>query len=152
MALLSLPSSRHRWRDAPEPRPSAPQPAAGTALRPSRTAGLSRNKRALVRSIPVLLIIALAALLVAWVSGPSTMTPSEVSLNAHDQVLRDVVRRTGDYSMSVGRLDCVEMSPGNGNCLADLRSKTHQADGLMVAVGYVVDPTNGQLELVVKLP
>lgn len=113
---------------------------------------MSRRRRLLVRGLPALVLVALMLLLGAWVTGPNTMTPAEVSRNAHEQVLRDVIRRTGDFSMTVGPLDCVEMQPGRGNCLADLRSKTHRADGLMVAVGYVVDPAGGQLELVVKLP
>ena len=106
----------------------------------------------MVRVVPALALAGGVVALGAWVSGPTTMTPAEVSHAAHDQVLRDVVHRTGDFSMSVGPLDCIEMQPGRGNCLADLRSETHRADGLMVAVGYVVDPANGQLELVVKLP
>lgn len=155
MPLLNLSTSddRPRWRDAPEPR-AARDAAATGAPRPvsSRRVRLGRRQRLVRRGLPAVCGIVLAGLLISWVTGPSTMAPDQVAESAHEQVLRDVIRRTGDYSMSVGKLDCIEMRPGRGNCLADLRSKRHRADGLLVAVGYVVDPDDGQLELVVKLP
>lgn len=151
MAFIHSPStSRPRWRDAPQP--ARPQAEPGTFAAGGRARGLSRRRRLLLRGVPMLLALAGIVVLIAWATGPNTMTPAEVSENAHEQVLRDVISRTGDFSMTVGRLDCVEMHPGRGNCLADARSKAHRADNLMIAVGYVVDPGNGQLELVVKLP
>ena len=149
MALQSTTSTRSAAaRALPTPAASA-RVAVGARAEPEP---LARWKR-LLRLVPLgALLIALAALLIGWFTGPDGMTPAEVARNAHDQVMRDVIQRTGDYSMTIGPLDCVEIAPGRGNCLADAQSITHKADGLMVAVGYVVDPGNGQLELVVKLP
>jgi hypothetical protein len=155
MALLHLSTSgdRPRWRDAPEPRAVRDAAAAGVGRSAWVQQGaLSRRQRFVRRGLPVVAVLVLAGLLISWVTGPNTRSPEQVSESAHEQVLRDVIRRTGDYSMTVGKLDCIEILPGRGNCLADLRSKHHRADGLLVAVAYVVDPDDGQLELVVKLP
>lgn len=169
MAILH--HSTPRWRDAPQPRQQAPEggsaggPEAGSpapapgpdastaaASQARRARRARRIRRLTLRALPVALVLGGVGALATWASAPSTMSPEEVARAAHEQVVRDVVDRTGDFSTTVGKLDCVEIAPGRGNCLADVRSEAHQADALMIAVGYVVDPDDGQLELVVKLP
>ncbi|MFT4036497.1 MAG: hypothetical protein QM679_13065 [Patulibacter sp.] len=83
--------------------------------------------------------------------GSSTPTADEVAAKIHDDVGRDVLSRTGDFTATVGPLDCVELGSGVGSCLANLTSSTHRADHVMVAVHYEI-ATNGQVTWQVRLP
>lgn len=83
--------------------------------------------------------------------GSSTPDPSDVAREIHDDVARDVLDRTHDFTASIGPLDCVETSPGRGSCLANLVSASHRADHVMIAVHYDVDP-NGKVTWMVRLP
>jgi hypothetical protein len=103
------------------------------------------------RILPAIAVLLSTLLFVGWFRGPDHLTAAEVGVAVHDRVVREVIERTHDYSWTVGKLDCVELKPGRGNCLADARSNTHRADHVMVAVAYRPG-SHGQLDLAVKLP
>lgn len=83
--------------------------------------------------------------------GPGeAASPTEVASDIHAQVTRQIVDRTDDFSVTVGPLDCVELQPGKGNCLADVTLRGHQSDNVMVAVTYEDD--GGGYNLLIKMP
>jgi len=101
-------------------------------------------------------LIALALFVAAGVGvgaaqGSSTPDPSEVGRRLHADVTRDVLSRTRDFTATVGPLDCVEVHPGKGSCLANLTSSSHRADHVMVAVSYEVGE-NDHIDWGVRLP
>ncbi len=102
-----------------------------------------------------LLILALFALVgvagAAVAQGSSTPDPSEIAKEIHRDVTREVLSRTRDYSVTIGPLDCVEVRPGVGSCLANYTSNAHRTDHLMIAVTYRVGPDD-QLTWNVRLP
>lgn len=109
---------------------------------------LSRRTR---RPLIVLALFAIGGLGAAVARGSSTPDPQEVAVEIHDDVARDVLSRTRDFTATVGPLDCVETRPGLGSCLANLTSSTHRADHLMIAVHYEV-AADGHLSWGVRLP
>ncbi|MBO9531459.1 MAG: hypothetical protein J7513_00590 [Solirubrobacteraceae bacterium] len=109
---------------------------------------LSRRTR---RPVILLALFAVGGLGAAVARGSSTPDPAQVALELHDDVSRDVLSRTRDFTAAVGPLDCVETRPGIGSCLANLTSSSHRADHLMVAVTYEVGP-DGHLVWSVRLP
>ena len=130
-----------------QPLPSA---RARAAFDPHEAA-LLRRRRLMRRLVPVLAGVLLLVLAIQRLDGPDAPTPpAEVALDIRDQVTRDVISRTDDYSVTVGPLDCVELHPGKGNCLADVKLTAHRADNVMVAVTYTQD--GGDYDLVIKMP
>lgn len=104
-----------------------------------------------LRLIPAAALIALLIVVIGRLAGDGGPTPaSEVALDIRDQVTRDIIARTEDYSVTVGPLDCVALQPGKGNCLADVKLAGHRSDNVMVAVSYT-DAGNGY-DLVIKMP
>lgn len=77
-------------------------------------------------------------------------SPAEVAGDIRDDVTRKVISRTEDYSATVGPLDCVELQPGRGNCLADVKLAGHRHDQVMVAVTYTQQ--RGGYDILVKMP
>ncbi len=127
-----------------------PSPRARAAFDPRDGARL-RRQRLLRRLIPLLAVILLVVFGVQRLGGPAAPAePSEVAAEIRDQVTRDIIARTDDYSVTVGPLDCVELHPGKGNCLADVKLASHRADRVMVAVTYTDD--GGDYDLVIKMP
>lgn len=118
------------------------RPAAATTLMFAR-----RTRRPLI----ILALFAIGGLGAAVARGSSTPDPAKVAVQLHDDVVRDVLSRTGDFTATVGSLDCVELTPGKGSCLGNLTSTAHRADHLMVAVRYEVGP-DGHLDWSVRLP
>ncbi|MDQ8047037.1 MAG: hypothetical protein AAGC46_12750 [Solirubrobacteraceae bacterium] len=152
MASSTTPASARRARVA---RRNAGTPRwDGQAAFDGRPIGAqpSRGRRLLTRTGPLALLLICLPFLVSLIKGPGFMTPAQVSAKAHDEVLRQVIARTGDYSTTIGRLDCVQIEPGKGNCLADYRTQSHQTDGLMVAAAYDLQRGSNDLNLVIKLP
>ena len=76
--------------------------------------------------------------------------PAEVAAQIQDQVTRELIARTNDYSLRVGPLDCVSLQPDKGNCLADVQYRGHRKDDVMIAVTYT--DLGDQYELVIKMP
>jgi hypothetical protein len=111
-----------------------------------------RRRRLLLRGVPLLALVVAFPFAIGWIHGSRAVTARQVEQSSHDEVLRQVIERSGDYSMTIGPLDCVQLGDGWGNCLADARSNAHRTDHLMVAVGYKVDPGSGALALSVRLP
>lgn len=110
-----------------------------------------RRQRLLRRLVPVLALVLLAVFGLQRLGGPGTpASASEVALDIRDQVTRDIITRTDDYSATVGPLDCVELHPGKGNCLADVKLASHRADRVMVAVTYTDE--GDDYDLVIKMP
>jgi hypothetical protein len=132
-------------------RPSVPTgvPRAAPMVRAARP---RRRRRFLLRAVPLLALAAIFPFAISWLHGDHAITAQQVEQSAHDEVLRQVIERSGDYSMTIGPLDCVQLGDGWGNCLADAKSNTHRTDHLMVAVGYKVTPGSGSLSLSVRLP
>lgn len=94
--------------------------------------------RATHRPLIVLALVAAAGVGATVARGSSTPKPSEVARAIHGDVQRDVLSRTKDFTVALGPLDCVELRPRHGSCLANLTSNRHRADHLMVAVYYEV--------------
>ncbi|MBJ7471484.1 MAG: hypothetical protein JHD16_09285 [Solirubrobacteraceae bacterium] len=144
---MTTPQTTTRSRGIRQPLPAARPRAAYDR----RAHAKARRRRILLRFVPA---VALAGLLLMGLSrladGSGTTTPSEVAVDIQDQVKRDIISRTDDYSVSVGPLSCVELKPGKGNCLADVKLGAHRADNVMVAVTYTVE--DGEYDLVIKLP
>jgi hypothetical protein len=103
------------------------------------------------RPLIVLALFAIGGVGAAVARGSSTPDPAQVAIELHDDIARDVLSRTGDFTATVGPLDCVEVTPGAGSCLANLTSSAHRADHLMVAVRYDVGP-DGHLTWRVRMP
>lgn len=111
----------------------------------------ARRRRLVLRFLPALTVVGILVFGLSRVIGPSqAASPSEVADDIHAQVTRQIVDRTDDYSVSVGPLDCVELQPGKGNCLADVKLSGHRADNVMVAVTYEDD--GGGYDLLIKMP
>jgi hypothetical protein len=109
---------------------------------------LSRRTR---QPLIVLSLFAIAGVGAAVARGSASPDPAEVAKMLHDDVSRDVLSRTKDFTATVGPLDCVELSPNTGSCLANLTSTSHRADHVMVAVRYEVG-AEGHLTWSVRLP
>lgn len=103
------------------------------------------------RPLAILALFAAAGVGAAVARGSSTPAPDEVARAIHRDVARDVLSRTGDYSATVGPLDCVEVRPRHGSCLANLTTNAHRTDHVMIAVAYEVGPDD-QLTWIVRLP
>lgn len=103
------------------------------------------------RPLVALTLFAAAGIGTAVARGSSTPDPSQVAKQIHDDVARDVLDRTHDFTASVGPLDCVETDPRTGSCLANLVSASHRADHVMIAVHYDIAP-DGQITWTVRLP
>ncbi|MEH3054738.1 MAG: hypothetical protein PGN13_12160 [Patulibacter minatonensis] len=91
-----------------------------------------------IRPLIVLTLFAVAGVGAAVARGSSPPAPEQVAKQIHGDVTRDVLSRTGDFTATVGPLDCIETKPGLGSCLANFTSSTHRADHLMIAVHYEV--------------
>ncbi len=127
-----------------------PPARARTAYDPRAIARM-RRRRMVVRLLPALTVVGLFVFGLSRVlGGASPASPAEVASDIREEVTRTVVDRTDDYSATVGPLDCVELQPGRGNCLADVKLASHRSDNVMVAVTYVDD--GGDYELLVKMP
>jgi hypothetical protein len=111
-----------------------------------------RRRRLVAIGVVTLLVAVLGYAVAGATRGPVTMSPSEVELAIREGAVRDFVRRTGDPSANLGRIDCVELKPGEGNCLADAVSAKHQTDHVMVGIQYWVNPVTGALKETVKMP
>ncbi len=104
------------------------------------------------RPLLILALFALAGVVGAAVAqGSSTPDPNDVAREIHRDVSRDVLSRTRDYSATVGPLDCVEVRPGHGSCLANFTSNEHRTDHVMIAVAYEVGPDD-RITWSVRLP
>ena len=122
--------------------------SARTMLLPSaRPMFPSRTRRPLA----LLALFAAAGVGAAVAHGSSTPDPTEIAQRLHADVTRDVLSRTGDFTANVGPLDCVEVKPGAGSCLANLTSAAHRADHVMIAVSYSVG-ADGHITWGVRLP
>ena len=117
-------------------------------LLPSASPMLPNHTR---RPLAILALFAAAGVGAAVARGSSTPDPSQIARQLQDDVTRDVLDRTGDFTANVGPLDCVEVKPGAGSCLANLTSASHRADHVMIAVSYTVD-AHGHIEWGVRLP
>jgi hypothetical protein len=115
---------------------------------------LSAHMRTTLRSRRPLLALVLFVVVgggAAVARGSASLDPDDVAAEIHNDVSRDVLSRTRDFSATVGPLDCVEVRPRAGSCLANLTSNAHRTDHLMVAVAYEVGPDE-QLTWSVRLP
>lgn len=103
------------------------------------------------RPLIALALFAAGGIGAAVARGSSSPDPADVARQIHSDVARDVLSRTGDFTATVGPLDCVEMEPGKGSCLANLTTSAHRADHVMIAVHYEV-ARDGSLTWGVRLP
>jgi hypothetical protein len=108
----------------------------------------SRNPR---RPLLILALFVAAGIGAAVARGSATPHPDDVARQIHGDVAREVLSRTRDFSATVGPLDCIEIRPGVGSCLANLTSNAHRTDHVMVSVAYEVGPEE-QLSWIVRLP
>lgn len=129
-----------------------PLPAArARAAFDPRKVARARRRRLLLRFVPFVVIASLLIFGLSRAIGPShPKPPSQVASDIHDDVARTIVDRTDDYTATVGPLDCVELQPGKGNCLANVKLAGHHSDHVMVAVTYT--QTGGDYDLLVKMP
>ncbi len=129
-----------------------PLPAArARAAFDPRAVARVRRRRLVLRFIPALTVLGIFVFGVTRVIGAGTpASPAEVAADIHEEVTRQIVARTDDYSAAVGPLDCVELQPGKGNCLADVELSGHRSDNVMVAVTYTDD--GGGYDLLIKMP
>lgn len=139
--------------------PSAAQPLApGVAAEHLRARGLTaspaerrrRRRKRLAGAAGTLAVIA-----AAWVAidrSAQPPSPEQVAERIHESVQRDAAAQSGDPTIKVGKLDCVEIAPGRGNCLADATSSWRPMEGMMLAVSYEPDPRTGDLSWSLRLP
>lgn len=131
---------------------AAPLAAPGPVGQSRGRITVRRRRRVLLRLAPVVaLVLALLFVAVDRLRGPEELTADEVAVQIHDQVTREVIARTDDFSTKLGPLDCVELGPSRGSCLATVSLADHQTDRVMVAVAYEAGP-GGDLKLAIKLP
>lgn len=135
-----------RGRGVRQPLPAA---KARTAFDP-RPAARARRRRLLLRFVPAVAFLGLLVMGFDKLGVGEPASPAEVARDIRDDVTRKVISRTEDYSATVGPLDCVELQPGRGNCLADVALSGHRHDNTMVAVTYTQQ--RGGYDILVKLP
>lgn len=108
-----------------------------------------RRRRAAAWSLATAVVLGGLAFAGQRLSAPPSA--EAVAERIHEAVQREAAAQSGDPTLRVGPLDCVQLEPGRGNCLADARSQWRPMEGMMIAVAYEPDP-GGELTWTVRLP